>query len=189
MKFHYAISGYRWAPESFRASKGLTKQSLRNIPLTSEECCEVGHLFLTKGFAEAVAYVKRLERAKERNRKKVMTYGFRAKEGSRQFVYCPQIYFCADAPIDERLRTFKKIRVALDKTGGRVVVSTQCELDGEYRPMNVQENTVTADFSSPLSISMGDRIFRDGPISSRHTRPKVPKKARAHKRRDTSPGR
>ena len=36
-RFHYSISGYRWAPESFRAAKGLVGQPARNIPLTNTE--------------------------------------------------------------------------------------------------------------------------------------------------------
>ena len=115
-----------------------------------------------------------------------MTYGFHTKEIPGQFVYCPQIYFRADAPIDERLRMFQKIRTVLDETGGRVVVSAQCALDGEYRPMNIQENVVTADFNRPLSIPMGSQIFKDKSTPSRHTQPKAPKKARLHKRRGTT---
>ena len=143
-KFHYAISGYRWAPESFHVSKGLTKNSMRSVPLTDEERREVGRLFLTKGFKAAVGYVKHIERARERQRRKVITYGFRTQEEPGRFVYCPQLYFRADAPIGERLRVFKQIRDVLGENDGRVVTSTECDLDGKYRPTNVRENTVTA---------------------------------------------
>lgn len=108
-KFHYAISGYRWAPESFQASKGLTKDSIKIVPLTVEEQKETGILFLTKGFEAAAGYVKHIERARERQRRKMITYGFLSKEVSGRFVYCPQLSFRADASLDERLRVFKKI--------------------------------------------------------------------------------
>ena len=188
-KFHYAISGYRWAPESFQASKGLTKDSIKIVPLTVEEQKETGILFLTKGFEAAAGYVKHIERARERQRRKMITYGFLSNEVSGRFVYCPQLSFRADASIDERLRVFKKIRAILEETDGRVVTSTECELDGQYRPTNVKENTITADFSRPLTIPMGEKFIRDGLETPYRPRPKAPKKARPHKRRDMAPTR
>lgn len=186
-KFHYAITGYRWAPESFQASKGLTKNSMKGIPLTSEERREVGRLFLTKGFETAIGYVKHIERTRERQRRRMITYGFRTQEEPGRFVYCPQLYFRADAAIDERLFMFKKIRGVLEETGGRVVTSTECDLDGEYRPVNVKENAVTANSSRPLCIPMGEKIIRDGPEPPYRPYAKAPKKARPRKRRHTAP--
>ena len=186
-RFHYSISGYRWAPESFRAAKGLVGQPARNIPLTNTERHEVGLLSLTKGPDAAIGYVKHIERARERQRRKMITYGFLSKEVSGRFVYCPQLSFRADASIDERLRVFKKIRAILEETDGRVVTSTECELDGQYRPTNVKENTITADFSRPLTIPMGEKFIRDGLETPYRPRPKAPKKARPLKRRDMAP--
>ena len=188
-RFHYAVSGCRWAPESFRASKWLDGHPRKNIPLTLEERCEVGRLFLAKGFQEAKAYIKHVERAKEHSRKKVLTYGFFTNELSREFIYCPQIYFYAGASIGERLWVFKRIRAVIAEAGGRVTVSTECELDGAYRPMNIKENAVTANFSRPLCITMGDSFVRS--ISERpyRPRPSSPKKARPRKPRDTAPTR
>lgn len=190
-RFHYAISGYRWVPESFRASKWLDGCPRKNIPLADEERCEVGCLFLTKGFQEAKAYIKHVERAREYSRKKVLTltYGFFTNELSKEYVYCPQIYFYAGASIGERLRVFKRIRAVIEEAGGRVVTSTECELDGAYRPMNIKENAVTANFSHPLCIAMGDRFTRSIPERPYHPRPSFPKKARSRKPRNTSPER
>ncbi len=186
-RFHYSISGYRWAPESFRAAKGLAGRPAQNIPLTDKQRHEVGLLSLTKGPNVAIGYVKHIERARERQRRKMITYGFLSKEVSGRFVYCPQLSFRADAPISERLRVFKKIRDILEDTDGRVVVSTECELDGQYRPTNVKENTITADFSRPLTIPMGEKFIRDGLETPYRPRPKAPKKARPHKHRDMAP--
>ena len=188
-QFHYTISGYRWAPESFHVSKGLTQNSMRNVPLTDEERREVGRLFLTKGFKAAAGYVKHVERTRERQRRKVITYGFRTQEEPRRFVYCPQLYFRADAAMDERLYMFKIIRGVLEEANGRVVTSIECELDGEYRPIKVKENAVTADFSRPLCIPMGEKIIRDGPEPPYRPYAKAPKKAQPHKRRHTAPTR
>jgi len=49
-RFQYGIGGYRWAPESFYATKGLVGQKKKAVPLTHEERSEVGRRFLTKGF-------------------------------------------------------------------------------------------------------------------------------------------
>ena len=35
-RFHYAISGYRWAPESYRVSKRLAENFCSVIPLTPD---------------------------------------------------------------------------------------------------------------------------------------------------------
>lgn len=184
-RFEYAISGYRWAPESFHVRKGLEKQSLKAVSLSNEERKEVGLLFLTKGADAAVAHVKHLERARERQRKSIVTYGFRSKEARSQLIYCPQLYCRSDASLDERLYIFKTIRSVLEKTDGRVVVSTQCELDGAYRPTNITESTITVDFNCPVSISLGYKRYRE-PCQSR---PAHPKKPLPHKRKKHTPTR
>lgn len=188
-KFHYIISGYRWAPESFQVSKGLTKDSMKNAPMTAEERHEVGVLFLTKGFETAVGYVKHIERVREHQRKNVITYGFRTQEESRRFVYCPNLYIFADDALDKQLYVFKKIRAILEENNGRVVTSTECDLDEKYRPMNIKENTVAADFSRPLCIPMGEKIIQDGLGPSYHPYAGTSKKVRPHKRRHTAPTR
>lgn len=184
-RFEYAISGYRWAPESFRARKGLTEQSQKPIPLTPEERCEVGRLFLTKGFKAAVAYVKHLEREQERQRKSILTYGFRSKEARSQFLYCPQLYCRSDASLGERLHIFKTVRRVLEENDGRVVVSTQCDLDGTYRPTNVTESTVTADFTRPVCIPLGYQRYR----KPCRPRPLPAKKPTPHKHKKHTPTR
>ena len=160
-RFHYAISGYRWAPESYRVSKRLAENFCSVIPLTPDEQREMVIFLMRDGFDTAIGYVKHMERVKERQCKSVMTYGFLAREAPGQFVYCPQLYFPFDIGIDERLRMFKKIRGVLEETDGRVTVFTECELNGEYDPVNIRKSTVTADFSRPVCIPMGKMIIRD----------------------------
>lgn len=188
-RFHYSISGYRSAPESFHAGKGLIGQPTKRLPLTAKERQKVGTLYLTMGYKAAVDYVKHTERARERQRKSMITYGFYAKESTRQFVYCPQLICRSDASLEERLRIFKLMRSTLHETGGHVTVSTECELDGEYRPVNVKENTIKADFHRPLCISMGYQFIRDSPERPYRPQQKAPKKVRPHKKRKTAPTR
>ena len=179
-RFHYAVSGYRWAPESFQASKSLAGQPGKEIPLSSEERYELGRLFLT-------GYAKHVERIRERQYRSTITYAFRAKEAPRQLIYCPKIYCRFDASLQERLRVFKEIRRVLEKNHGRVTISTSCELDGEYRPTNIKENFLTVDYSRPLRISMGKKPFQTILEPPFHFQPAARKKARPHKHRGTSP--
>lgn len=151
-RFQYGISGYRWAPESFHASKGLVGKRKKEIPLTDEERREVGYRFLTDGFHSAVGYVKHIERMRARERRGRMTFGFWTKESSQRYVWCPQIACETDAPIAERLSVFKAVHNEFARTDGKVETSTHCELDGAYRPIKITKNNVTADFDRPLKI-------------------------------------
>ncbi len=61
----YGLSGYRWAPESFRVFKGLPGQNKKEIALTDEERREVGCRFLSGGFRAAIAHVKLIEQERD----------------------------------------------------------------------------------------------------------------------------
>ena len=78
--FEYEIRGYRYAPESFRAFKGLPGQKMEQIPLSDEQRRKMGYLCMTKGGKAGVAYVKHIERERERKCRLYMTYGFLIKE-------------------------------------------------------------------------------------------------------------
>lgn len=41
-RFHYIITGYQWAPESYRVRKQLPGRPPKDVPLTPEERHEVG---------------------------------------------------------------------------------------------------------------------------------------------------
>ena len=151
-RFQYGISGYRWAPESFHVSKGLPGQKKTAVPLTPEERREVGYRFITHGFRAAVGHVKHIERKQAHKCQLYVTYGFWLQEEPQQYLYCPQTYCPADAPLAERLAVFKMIRNDLKRRACRVETSAQCELDGAYRPTRVTTNTVTADLSRPLMV-------------------------------------
>lgn len=151
-QFQYGLEGYRWSPESFKIRKGLVGQPKKELPFTREERREVGYCFITKGFWAAVGLIKRIERKRTHERRSYMTYGFWSKEQPGRYVYCPLLQCGTDAGIAERLYIFKELRRHLAETGGRVVLSAQCELDGQCKSIHVKENVITADFSRPLRI-------------------------------------
>lgn len=77
--FEYEIRGYRYAPESFRAFKGLPGQKMEQIPLSDEQRQKMGYLCLTQGGKAGMAYVKRIERERARKCHYYKTYGFFSK--------------------------------------------------------------------------------------------------------------
>ena len=64
-RFEYEIRGYRYAPESFRAFKGLPGQKMEQISLSGEQRRKMGYLCMTQGGKAGVAYVKHIERERE----------------------------------------------------------------------------------------------------------------------------
>lgn len=73
-RFEYEIRGYQYAPELFRAYKGLPGQEKHKIPLTSEQRRRMGNLCLTKGGQAGVAYLKHIEREQARQCHTYKTY-------------------------------------------------------------------------------------------------------------------
>jgi hypothetical protein len=151
-RFYYSISGYRWAPESFRVRKGLVGHPEKELLFTSEERTETGRRLLVKGFQDALGYVKHIERKYAHKHRTYITYGFWTKEPPVRYIYCPQLRCRSDADLSERLYIFKEVRRCLKEVGGSVELSVECELDGNYTPVHIKRNTVTADFDRPLRI-------------------------------------
>ncbi len=151
-RFHYSISGYRWAPESFHVWKSLAGQPKKEVPLTSEERSEMACRFLTKGFWDAIGYVKHIERKCAHKQHTYVTYGFWAKESASRYIYSLQLQCRAEADLSERLCIFKELRRHLEESDGRVEISVECELDENCNPVHIKRNVVTADFSCPLRI-------------------------------------
>ncbi len=154
-RFMYRISGYRWAPESFRAAKWLAVSPHAPetpVALTPAERTAVGLCFVTRGYWAAVGVLKHIERERGRNTRRYRTYGFRTKEDPDRFLYCPQICCRTDAGLCERSVTYQTVKAQLARTGGQVEISAGCELDGAYRPVNVRTQTLTADLSRPLTV-------------------------------------
>ena len=132
--FEYEIRGYRYAPESFRAFKGLPGQKMEQIPLSG------------------VAYVKHIERERESKCRLYMTYGFLIKENPHRYVYCAELRCRESDPLAVRLDTLRAFRECLAQHGGRIEQSVECELDGNYRPVKVRKNYETADLSRPVVV-------------------------------------
>lgn len=59
-RFQYHIQGYRYAPESFHAFKGLSGHRPVEIPLSDSQRQQMGYLCVTQGGEAAIDYVKRI---------------------------------------------------------------------------------------------------------------------------------
>lgn len=153
-KFSYVVSGYRYAPESFRAFKKVIHGKAEEFPLSDEQRSEVGTLYLTQSLKAAVDYVKRIERDRERKCRLYTSYGFFSQEEPHSYMFCGRIRCREDAPVEEKLNVLREFREVLKRTDGRVEQSTECELDGHYRPVNVKRNYLTADFGRPVKIRL-----------------------------------
>jgi len=151
-KLIYSISGYRYAPESFRAYKGTEKGERREIPLSTEQRNTLGYLYLTQDAESAIAYIKRVERERERKNQLYMTYGFLTREAPGTYLFCKDIRCRTDAPLYWRMATLRTFKEYLESIGGRVEQSTECLLDVRYRPIAVRKKYLTADYSRPVAI-------------------------------------
>ena len=150
----YSFSGYRYAPESFRAYKRFCGGDWVQIPLSHDQRSSVGYLYLTKGMKAAVDFVKRHERELAQKYRTYVSYGFRTLEDPRCYLYVPQLYCRADAALSEKAEILRELRQVLLEMGGRLEISSKCELDGLYRPINVVKNYSTADFSRPVLVHL-----------------------------------
>ena len=90
-RFEYEIRGYQYAPELFRAYKGLPGQEKHKIPLTSEQRRRMGNLCLTKGGQAGVAYLKHIEREQARQCHTYKTYDFFLKGERHRYDYLDEI--------------------------------------------------------------------------------------------------
>lgn len=150
--FEYEIRGYRYAPESSHAFKGLPGQKMEQIPLSDEQRRKMGYLCMTQGGKAGVAYVKHIERERERKCRLYMTYGFLIKENPHRYVYCAELRCRESDPLAVRLDTLRAFREHLAQYGGRIEQSVECELDGNYRPVKVRKNYETADLNRPVVV-------------------------------------
>ena len=149
-RYHYAVSGYHFAPESFHIMKGLSARSLTLVPLTDDQRGQIGYLFITQVYKDSIDQVKRIERERGRNLGLYITYGFCTQNGG--YLYFPQLYCRPKAPLSERMDLFRLAREEMERCGCEMLLSESCELDGNYRPTNVKQHYVVADLNRPLTV-------------------------------------
>lgn len=152
--FIYRICGKRYALENYYVLKGLTPETMKTIPLTDEQRKEIAYLCVTKGGKAGLDYVKRLERAKTYKQKYYMTYGFVTYEDSQQYAYFAGMCCNLNAPLSEKKQLYDRVRSMFNRVQCRVSVSSQCTLDGNYKPTNIMKNYCTADLSRPVLIRL-----------------------------------
>ncbi|MDD4509496.1 MAG: hypothetical protein PHY23_01035 [Oscillospiraceae bacterium] len=153
-KMIYSISGYRYAPESFRAYCSQPNGGKKEIPLSVEEQSGLGYCYITKGSKAALDYIKNIDRERQRKCRLYMAYGFWTQEDPKVYLYSRQIIFRADAPLSRRFEAYRGIKDCLRETNGKVKTGATCTLDGYFCPTDVKELYLTADFGSPVIIRL-----------------------------------
>ncbi len=153
-RFIYHINGYRYAPESFRIYKHLPGRPPKELLLPFEQQSWMGYLYITQGCQKAIAYAKHKERQQEKKCMSYMTYGFMFRDEQRRYAYFPQLYCKADASLPDRLELFRSIREQLRFMGGQIEEYTSCELDGRYRPINIEKHYKIVDLSRPVVVRL-----------------------------------
>ncbi|MCM1488872.1 MAG: hypothetical protein NC203_10955 [Firmicutes bacterium] len=152
-RYRYYIEGYLYAPESYRVFKRLLANGTeREINLTDSEQSTMSLYCFSKGFDQAVDYVKQLERRRLRKPKEYVTYGFWTLEEPDSYIYSTAFRCQTSVPIKEKLLCKKAFEEELRRNNGKVELYTECRLGANFRPEKVQKHCLTADFSRPLAI-------------------------------------
>lgn len=155
----YTCRGYRYAPESFQAfevvlaTKSGAQHRYTPIPLSFDETTEVGNACVCKGKSEAQAVIKRIVRQRRRKtRGGTYCYGFVDADNPSVYHYVPSLSVGAETPLVNRLQNFKTLRRHFEDIGCLIPGYTSAELDGHYRPRNVQKHYDRVDIKKPVII-------------------------------------
>lgn len=110
-KVHYFIRGYYYAPESYRALKKLSDFGKEiPIPMTGDEQGTMALYCFSKGFQQAIDYVKQVERQRLRKNKRFITYGVWTIEDPKMYIYSLSFRCRSDVCIQERMKCKKKLK-------------------------------------------------------------------------------
>ena len=121
--------------------------------MSDEQRRKMGYLCMTKGGKAGVAYVKHIERERERKCRLYMTYGFLIKGNPHRYVYCAELRCRGKRPAGGA-SGYPALR------SGNVWPSTEAVLNrvwnanwmGITRPVKVRKNYETADLSRPVVV-------------------------------------
>jgi hypothetical protein len=157
---YLCFSGYRYAPEQFKAYRvtGFSNGN-KNIPmyeqiqLDHEERHACGYALCTKGKDAARAELKRILRKREREQKYYYSVGFKEQGNGKQFAFIRELYNTLDNQ-QGMLYLYKRVKDAIIKQGCHVATHTMATLDGQYKPENVKEYGFTVDIKKPILIHM-----------------------------------
>lgn len=101
---YFAVSYYRYAPESIRAT-----WNGKPIELTDEERSRLGNTACTRGYKAAINVLKNIVRSFERKEEERVTYGYKYIDDADKFAYTRQVTARPD-DINSRLSAYKEIK-------------------------------------------------------------------------------
>lgn len=135
-------SGYKYAPESIKATCNGKKIDAQQNCIAMQICCG--------NTAGAIEEIKRQYR-KGNKKEKRYTYAFFGK-GTRQFYYIAYLNFTESADIAERLYNYKELKHHLQDNPFEIITeSGHITPDGATTP-EINKEVVTIDFSRFLKL-------------------------------------
>lgn len=155
----FAIEGYKYAPESFKAYLVVLDKSGKHevqrhcLPFTDDQNWDIGYTAICQGRAKAVDKAKRFYRERKTAARR-HAYGFGDREDSALFHYIPVLAVSLDAPLDVRLNALKRTRQHLESIGCQIEYGGKAELDGAYRIVKSEKLIYHVDMSRAAVVRL-----------------------------------
>jgi hypothetical protein len=157
---YLACSGYRYAPEQFKAYRitGFSNGN-HNVPLYEqieldyEETRECGMALCIGNTKEAIAKLKTILCKREQKSKRHITYGFVHVDNPKRYSYVQQRWISHDAKIDDKLYLFKFVKDQMEHN------------NWETEPVVMEEAVLGAGFSveSKTTRTLAEKINTNKP--------------------------
>lgn len=152
---------YRYAPEQFKAFliTGFSDINrchpiYREIKLSYEETQRCGNTLICQGREGALAELKRILRARIRNKSCFYTIGFMSRQGN-DYAFFRELSFKRDNQ-QEALYVYKEVKEHFSKLDWKIKQSSEVKLDRYYRPIleSLSENYMEINPEKPVLIRL-----------------------------------
>lgn len=157
---YLAVSGYRYAPEQFKAYRvtGFSNGN-RNVPvyerikLSYEETSKCGNALCTQGRNAAVTILKKILRERNKKPQYYITIGFMSKTYPTQYRFTQDIRTLPDK-LGNRLNVYKEFKKYCIAHDCKFPAYTQAVLDGNYKAKEVVEVYDEIDIKRPVMVKL-----------------------------------
>ena len=157
---NFAVSGYKYAPESFNGYIIFNKNKRIKLNLTSEEKSLIGYTYITKGYKKAIDEVKRIIRNENKKVNNDVVFGFYKENSKTEYIYSRDTLSNNNNIID-KLFNYKYFKQYLKNINCEIIEYTQGSLDGNYKTISKEEIKSKIDITRPikLNVKSKNRLF------------------------------
>lgn len=138
--------GHKYAPELFEYARVYGKP----IILTNEDKSRLGYICITKGSGACIAEIKRIYRARLRE-KELVTIGFMIKGSKRKHCFTHSLSAYND-DLSGKFMIYKELKRYLLECAARVEIETTAVLGENYRIEDTRTRYDEIDLSRPVKI-------------------------------------